>query len=121
MASEGKGGVITSVEAFVLVVMTAILVAIAVPSYAAIRDRGNDSNARAQLRQAGDAAEAYRADRGSYAGLSPASLVLHDSELDASDYRLGSVSERTYCLETTVGGRRWHLVAPAGDLRRGGC
>jgi hypothetical protein len=73
------------------------------------------------LRQAGEAAEAYRAERGSYSGLSPASLVLQDSELDASDYRLASVGERAYCVATTVGGRTWHLVAPAGDIRRGGC
>ena len=72
---HGRGGAITSIEAFVLAVMTAIVVAIALPSYVAIHDRGNDSDARAQLRQAGDAAEAYRADRGSYAGMSPASLV----------------------------------------------
>jgi Tfp pilus assembly protein PilE len=121
MAFKGQGGAITSVEALVLAVMTAILVAITVPSYVAIRDRGNDSSARAQLRQAGEAAEDYRADRGSYAGMSPATLSLHDSELDASDYRLGSVSQHTYCLETTVGGRTWRLLAPAGELRRGGC
>ena len=53
---------ITSVEAFVLAVMTAIVVAIAVPSYLTIRDRDSDSAARSQLREAGEAAETYRAD-----------------------------------------------------------
>ena len=112
---------ITSVEAFVLAVMTAIVVAIVVPSYVALRDRESDSAARSQLRQAGEAAEMYRADTGSYAGMSPAALGRVDSELGTSGYRVKSVREKTYCLEKTVRGRTWHFVAPAGELRRGGC
>jgi Tfp pilus assembly protein PilE len=112
---------ITSVEAFVLALMTAIVVAIAIPSYMTIRDRDSDSAARSHLRQAGEAAETYRTDNGSYAGMSPAALGRVDRELEASGYRVKSVREKTYCLETTVRGRTWHIVAPAGDLRRGGC
>ena len=56
-SDQGQGGAITSVEALVLAVMTAILVAIAVPSYVTVRDRDSDSTARTQLRQAGEAAE----------------------------------------------------------------
>jgi len=112
---------ITSVEAFVLAVMTAILVAIAVPSYITVRDRDSDTAARAQLRQAGEAAEGYRSDNGSYIGMSPAALGRVDAELKTSGYRVKSVREKTYCLETTVRGRTWHFVAPAGALRRGGC
>jgi type IV pilus assembly protein PilA len=118
---HGQGGAITSIEAFVLVLMTAILVAIAVPSYLTIRDRDSDSTARTHLRQAGEAAEEYRTGHGSYARMTPASLRRQDSRLAASDYRVTSVGKRTYCLETTVRGRTWHLVAPAGDVRRGSC
>jgi Tfp pilus assembly protein PilE len=118
---RGQGGTITSIEAFVVAVMTAILVAITVPSFLTIRDRDSDSAARTQLRQAGEAAEEYRADHGSYARMAPASLGRQDSRLAASDYRVTSVGKRTYCLETTVRGRTWHLVAPAGDVRRGSC
>jgi hypothetical protein len=78
---------LTSVEAFVLAVMTMIVVAIAVPSYVTIRDSDSDSAARSKLRPADEAA----------------------------------VSLKTYCLETTVRDRTWHLAAPAGELRRGGC
>jgi Tfp pilus assembly protein PilE len=118
---QGQGGAITSVEVFVLAVMTAILVAIAVPSYVTIRDRDSDSTARTQLRQAGEAAEEYRADHGSYAGMTSSALGREDSRLTAADYRVLPLGKETYCLETTVHGRTWHLVAPAGDLRRGGC
>ena len=118
---QGQGGAITSVEAFVLAVMTAILVAIAVPSYVTIRDRGSDSTARTQLRQAGEAAEEYRADHGSYAGMTPSALGREDSRLAAVGLPGDVGGKGTYCLETTVRGRTWHLVAPAGDLRRGAC
>ncbi len=104
-----------------LAIMAAILVAIVVPSYITMRNRDNDSAARTQLRQVGEAAEAYRAEHGSYAGLSPAALGRLDVELDTSGYRVESVGAKTYCLEKTVGGRTWHLAAPSGELLRGGC
>ena len=118
---RGEGGNIRSIEVFVLAVMAAILVAIVVPSYITMRNRDNDSAARTQLRQAGEAAEAYRAEHGSYAGLSPAALGRVDAELGVSGYRLESVGAKTYCLEKTVGGRTWHLAAPSGELLRGAC
>lgn len=101
--------------------MAAILVAIVVPSYITMRNRDSDSAARAQLRQAGEAAEAYRAEHGSYAGLSSAALGRLDVELGSSGYRVESVGAKTYCLEKTVGGRTWHLTRSAGELRRGSC
>lgn len=112
---------ITTIEAFVLAVMTVIVVAIAIPSYMTIRDRDSDSAARSQLRKAGEAAETYRVDNGSYAGMSPAALGRVDTELETTGYRVKSVRDKGYCLEKTVRGRTWHFVAPARDLRRGGC
>ena len=85
---------ITTVEAFVLAVMTAIVVAIAIPSYLTIRDRDSDSAARSQLREAGEAAETYRADTGSYLGLSPAALGRVDAELETTGYHVKSVREQ---------------------------
>jgi hypothetical protein len=52
----GQGGAITSVEAFVLAIMTAIIVAIAVPSYITLQQRSSDSTARDQLREAAETA-----------------------------------------------------------------
>jgi hypothetical protein len=92
MASEGHGGAITSVEAFVLAVMAVILVAIAVPSYVTIRDRQNDAAARDELREAVQT----RADR-------------------------GSAARRPSCLQRTVGGRTWHVTLPEQSIERGAC
>ena len=117
---RGQGGTVRSVEVFVLAIMAAILVAIVVPSYITMRNRDSDSAARSQLRRAGEAAEAYRAEHGSYMGLSPASLSRLDVELETG-YGVKSVGAKTYCLEKTVGGRTWHLASPAGQLGRGDC
>ena len=93
---RGQGGAITSVEAFVLTVMAAILVAIAVPSYITIQGRSNDATARAQLRDAAETLDARRAER-------------------------GAASSSTQCLERTVGGRTWHLSFPERSIYRGAC
>jgi Tfp pilus assembly protein PilE len=58
MASKGQGGAITSVEAFVLAVMTVIVVAIAVPSYITMQHRSSDTAARTQLREAAETLDA---------------------------------------------------------------
>lgn len=118
---RAQGGTITSTEAFVLGVMTAILIAIAIPSYVAMRDRSHDSTARAHVRQAGDAVEAYRAERGSYAGMSSAALARVDPSLGASSYRLEISGKAGYCVESSIGGRTWHLEGPAGEISRGDC
>ena len=121
-ASERReAGAITSIEAFVLGLMAAILIAIAIPSYVAMRDRSSDSTARAHLRQASDAAEVYRAKHGSYARMSNAALARFDADLSQSSYRLEIVRADGYCIESAVRGRTWHLGAPAQAVGRGSC
>ena len=104
-----------------LAAMAAIVVAIAVPSYTAMRDRSNDSTARANVRQAVDAVEAFRSDRGTYAGLGSAALHRYDPALSPSSYDFERAGEKSYCVESSSGGRTWHLAGPAGDVARGSC
>ena len=104
-----------------LAAMAAIVVAIAVPSYAAMRDRSHDSTARANVRQVADAVEAFHADRGTYAGLLQPALRLYDSGLNPSSYRLVQRNAHGYCVQSSSGGRTWHLEGPAGRLSRGRC
>ena len=114
-------GIISSAEAIVLTCMAAIVVAIAVPSYTAMRDRSHDASARATVRQATDAIEAFRADHGTYVGLARPALRLYDPSLESSSYRLARTGAKGYCVQSTSGGRTWHLSGPAGDVARGGC
>ena len=65
--------------------------------------------------QGADAAEAYRSDHGSYAGMNPAALRRYDASLDASSYRLVGLGPSGYCIQANSGGRTWHLGNPAGQ------
>jgi Tfp pilus assembly protein PilE len=94
--NRGQGGAITPVEAFVLAVMAAILIAIVVPSYVTMQNRSSDASARAQLQDAADA-------------------------LDARLEERGTAEPGTRCLEKTVGGRTWRLTFPERSLQRGSC
>lgn len=124
MDSDGlmrpEGGSITSVEAFVLGVMAAIVVAIGIPSYLAMRDRSDDASARSLVRQAAAAVEEYRAAQGSLTGITAAALPRYDADLDPSAYRL-ELAGRSYCVESSSTGREWHVIGPAGSVARGSC
>lgn len=104
-----------------LAVMAVIVVAVAIPSYLSIRDRRNDSAARAQVQQAVEAIETYRAERGAYAGVSVAALVAIDPDLRASSLELVWPISGGYCIEAGAGGRTWHAVGPVGAPIAGPC
>ena len=93
---RGQGGMITSIEAFVLAVMAAILVAIAVPSYITMQNRSSDATARSELLEAAET-------------------------LDARSSERGAAGARRQCLDKTVRGRTWHIVLPERSLHRGSC
>jgi type II secretory pathway pseudopilin PulG len=116
-----EGGSITTVEASVLGVMAAVILAIGVPSYLAMRDRSSDAAARTSARQAAAAVEEYRAAHGSLSGIAPAVLRRYDAELDPASFRLRVSGSAAYCVESSSGGREWHLAGPSGSLARGSC
>jgi Tfp pilus assembly protein PilE len=120
-SGRSEDGSITPVEAFVLGVMAAIVVAVGIPSYLQTRDRSNDSAARAHVRQAAAAVEKLRANGGTLTGVTPAALQRVDSELEPGSYRLSLREGGRYCVEASVGGRAWHLPGPDGAPTRGVC
>jgi len=120
-AQRNQRGMISPAEAIILAAMTAIVVAIAVPSYTAMQDRSHDATARATVRQAADAVEAFRSDRGSYAGLAQPSLRRYDPGLSPSAYELLRSGSKGYCVQSSSGGRTWHVEGPAGDVEHGSC
>ena len=109
----------TLIELLIVLVIIGILLAIAVPSYLGFKDRANDSAAKANVRAAVPAVEAFYADNGTYVGMTPAALALIDAGVKVS--HVGTVSATTYCIDATVGGKNWMKAGPAADITAGLC
>jgi hypothetical protein len=119
-ASGHHRGPIAGFEAVLLGVMAAVVVAISIPQYASWQRHRHDAAARATVTRAAEAAESFGADRGSFAGVTAAALSRYDDTLADAHVRIVA-SAALYCVESTVGGRTWHLARPAGDVARGAC
>ena len=105
----------TLIELLVVMVIIAVLLAIAVPSYLGFKKRAADSAARANLRGALPAAEAYYADSKTYVGMTPAVLRSIDAGL-APSITVVSATATRYCLAASVAGETWSVNGPGTPL-----
>src|SRR5438105_8915467 len=94
----------TLIELLVVLVIIAILMAIAVPSYLGFKDRANQRAASADVREAVPSVEAFYSDHQTYTGVTLASLKQIDSGL-ASVVKVAAIAGGGYCLDGTVGGK----------------
>ena len=111
----------TLIELLVVIIIIGILLAIAVPSYLGFRDRANNNAAKANIRAALPAAEAYFADAvadggggGSYVGMTKAKLLAVDSGI-SDTLTVASVTATTYCIAESVGGKSWSVAGPGAN------
>ncbi len=101
----------TLIELLVVIIIIGILLAIAVPSYLGFRDRAANNAAKANLRAALPAAEAYFADTGTYAAMDATALATIDSGVSPS-LTVASAGATTYCITDTVSGKTWSVAGP---------
>jgi prepilin-type N-terminal cleavage/methylation domain-containing protein len=100
----------TLIELLVVIIIIGILLAIAVPSYLGFRERANDSAAKANVRAALPAVEAYYADNGDYDGMTAANLKsTYDQNLKLTTVK---ETDTAYCIDSAVGGKTWHISGP---------
>jgi len=92
-------------------VIIAVLIAIAVPSYMGFRERAANAAAQANLRSALSSAEAYYSDFKTYVGMDPAALRAIDAGLSPT-LAVVSAGASSYCLTETVSGETWSVRGP---------
>jgi hypothetical protein len=88
------------------------------PAYAAASSE-TVPHAAAAVRSAIPAIEAYRADRGTYVGLTLAKIRAYDKSVRSVSVKRAAKNQ--YCLQSTLRGPVVHYDGPRGPVRRGPC
>jgi type IV pilus assembly protein PilA len=99
-------------------IILAILMAIAVPSYLGFKDRANDSAAKSDVRAAIPSIEAYAGDNNdSYTGATATILkTKYDTGLASSVVVTPSSDGKSYCVAAGTGSHTWSATGPGADF-----
>ena len=112
----------TLIELLVVIIIIGILLAIAIPSYLSFKDRANDAAAKANVRAAVPAVEAYNSDNvgtansAGYAGMTLSSLISYDAGLNVNGLAVMSATSATYCIKATVANKVWYKNGPGATI-----
>jgi prepilin-type N-terminal cleavage/methylation domain-containing protein len=110
----------TLVELVVVLVIVAILMAIAIGFHQQARAQASDATAKSNLRVAVPAIESYRADNGTYAGMTLANLQgMYSPGIQGIEVL--SAAANDYCVRSVVGSSTWFTQGPSGAITTTAC
>jgi prepilin-type N-terminal cleavage/methylation domain-containing protein len=111
----------TLIEILLVLIVIAVLLAIAIPSILSYRNRAGDAVAKADVRVAIPAINAYYGDSSTYVGMTLAVLrARYDQSLSGS-LSFSGQTDSTYCVQSTVSGRTWRQNGPAAPIEQASC
>jgi type IV pilus assembly protein PilA len=104
----------TLIELLVVLVIIAVLLAIAVPSYLGFKERAEKRAAGSNVRAAVPAAEAWYSDHNKYTGMTAALLrASYDAGL-SQKLVVATATDTNYCIQASQGTFTYHVAGPSG-------
>lgn len=111
-----------TLELRIALVIICLVLIVPITSFAALKRQAGDTTAKTSLNIAIKQIDMYHLQYGTYSGLTPAALEARDSRRpERPRYTLTDLSETTYCISSTAGGRSWMQPGPAGPVVEGAC
>jgi prepilin-type N-terminal cleavage/methylation domain-containing protein len=110
----------TLIELTVVLIVIGILTSIAVGFHVQAREKAGDATARTNIRVAQPAVEAYRADHGTYTGMTLAALQAGYSP-GVSGIVVVSAGDAGYCIRASAASSTWYKQGPDGAITKTAC